>query len=333
MNLKANYIDRQSLETNIKEGLNQTTLLYVNLLCATIIACVGLNYNSTTTIIGAMLISPLMSAITGLGYGFGTANYSIVKKAGIVFGIQFLIIFLTALAFFWLTPIQELTSEISTRSTITIWDILVALLGGIALVVAKVRDKESNVIIGVSIGTSLILPLCASGYGFANQNFTVALDALRLFFLNMLIIGFVVVAGIFILGYAQKEDWKKMTAKSFYVSLGTLVVVTGALVYSVLASTMTEYNAKQFADTELADYYVLQQNIDETERKISLTLVGDNLTEEQLGELTNRLTEYNLNEYKLSIQNLATNGEIDAATLAKTLNEDNSGSSKFLGLD
>lgn len=99
MNLKANYIDRQALEKSIKRDLNQTTLLYVNLLCATLIACVGLNYNSTTTIIGAMLISPLMSAITGIGYGFGTANYAIVEKAGMVFAIQFLIIFFDSALF------------------------------------------------------------------------------------------------------------------------------------------------------------------------------------------------------------------------------------------
>lgn len=333
MNLKSNYIERQSLEENIKDGLNQTTLLYVNLLCATLIACIGLNYNSTTTIIGAMLISPLMSAITGLGYGFGTANYPIVKKAGIVFAVQFLIIFLTALAFFWLTPIQELTSEIATRSTITIWDILVALLGGVALIVAKVRDKKSNVIIGVSIGTSLILPLCASGYGFANQNFTVAVDALKLFFLNMLLIGFVVAIGTIILGYTKLSDWKNLTAKSFYVILAAFSLVMGVLIYSVLTSTLKEYNAKQFSDTELSDYYVLQQNIDESEEEISLTVVGDDLSEDKIKELENQLVNYNLSEYTLSVENLASNGEIDAATLAKILNEDNSGSSKFLGLD
>lgn len=208
-----------------------------------------------------------------------------------------------------------------------------ALLGGIALVVAKVGDKESNVIIGVSIGTSLILPLCASGYGFANQNFTVAVDALKLFFLNMLLIGFVVAAGTILLGYTKKSDWKNLTTKSFYVVFFVFILMAGGLVYSVMMSTLKEYNAKQFSDTELADYYVLQQNIDENKQNISLTVVGDDLTTESLEELENQLIDYNLNEYTLSVENLASNGEIDATTLAKILNEDNSGSSKFLGLD
>lgn len=138
------------------------------LMFAIFIASIGLNVNSTAVIIGAMLISPLMGPITGIGYGAGILDLRLVREGLKNLGIATLIGLLTSAAYFSIRPLRSAQSELLARTSPTIWDVLIASFGGLAGIVAATRKHKSNVIPGVAIATALMPPLCTAG--FARRN-------------------------------------------------------------------------------------------------------------------------------------------------------------------
>lgn len=141
VNLTPDLISREQLIGKIQKDMDQTVLVYALLVCATLIASIGLNYNSTTTIIGAMLISPLLNGVNGIGFGLGLSHFNLVRKGLLVFTIQVIIILVISFLFFYLTPIKDSTPEILTQTSATIWDILIALIGSSALDFASMCDR------------------------------------------------------------------------------------------------------------------------------------------------------------------------------------------------
>lgn len=172
-------INQRILSDATIEGTNLIVLVM-----AIMIACIGLNLNSVAVIIGAMLISPLMGCIVATGYGMATYDVPFIRKSLIKLSFQVGLAVLTASIYFLLSPFTSPTDEILARTTPTIWDVLVALCGGIAGAVGNTRKEKSNVIPGVAIATALMPPLCTAGYGLASGNHTFFLGALYLFFIN-----------------------------------------------------------------------------------------------------------------------------------------------------
>lgn len=332
MNLTPDFISKEELIEKIEKDMNQTALVYAILVCATLIASIGLNYNSTSTVIGAMLISPLMSGISGIGFGLGMFRLEMVKKGALIFLLQFVIILGISFLFFYLTPIKEHTPEIASRTSATIWDIFIALLGGTALALSKSRAKDNNVVVGVSIGTSLILPLCVTGYGLSNGDFTTAWDSVKLFLINIFLICFALFVVIWLLKYGEFE---KQRLQRFLLWSVPFLLVGGFFIYTTVESTVVEYRAKQFSEEVLADYYVLEQEILDSPQTIQLSLVGADLTDQEMSELQQRLLSYHLEDYQLQIETYSSreDGSLDASVLAEILNKQNQGTSKFLGLD
>lgn len=179
-----NQASYEEIHENILEGMNVHGANFIILMCAIIIASIGLNMNSVAVIIGAMLISPLMGSIIGIGYGVGTYNAELLKSAFKILGISILISIITSTIYFKLTPITTAGSEILARTSPTIWDVIIAFVGGIAGMVGLTRNKSSNVIPGVAIATALMPPLCTSGYGIATKQIEIFLGAGYLFFIN-----------------------------------------------------------------------------------------------------------------------------------------------------
>lgn len=332
MNLTPDFISKEELIEKIEKDMNQTALVYAILVCAALIASIGLNYNSTSTVIGAMLISPLMSGISGIGFGLGMFRLEMVKKGALIFLLQFVIILGISFLFFYLTPIKEHTPEIASRTSATIWDIFIALLGGTALALSKSRAKDNNVVVGVSIGTSLILPLCVTGYGLSNGDFTTAWDSVKLFLINIFLIFFALFVVIWLLKYGEFE---KQRLQRFLLWIVPFLLVGGFFIYTTVESTVVEYRAKQFSEEVLADYYVLEQEILDFPQTIQLSLVGADLTDQEMSELQQRLLSYHLEDYQLQIETYSSreDGSLDASVLAEILNKQNQGTSKFLGLD
>jgi len=147
------------------------------LICSIFVASVGLNANSTAVVIGAMLISPLMGPILGIGMSIAINDIFTLKKSLINFGIMVVLSVLTAFLFFWLFPLSEVTSELFARTRPDIRDVLIAFFGGLALIIARTKKGTiASVIFGVAIATALMPPLCTAGFGLAKGNWSYFLD-------------------------------------------------------------------------------------------------------------------------------------------------------------
>lgn len=158
------------------------------LVCSALLASIGLDTNSTAVIIGAMLISPLMSPILGIGLGLGINDWHMFERALRNLGVATFASLLASFIYFNITPYGEPTSEIMSRTYPTFLDVLVALFGGIAGIVSNSRSEKTNAIPGVAIATALMPPVCASGYGLATLNWGIFLGAFYLFFINAVFI-------------------------------------------------------------------------------------------------------------------------------------------------
>ncbi|BAO56789.1 DUF389 domain-containing protein [Nonlabens marinus] len=154
------------------------------------VASIGLNVSSTAVVIGAMLISPLMGPIVGMGLGVAINDDRMLRRSLINLGVMVALSLLTATFYFALTPISLFTPELEARTYPTILDVLVAIFGGLALIVAKAKKGTiSNAIAGVAIATALMPPLCTAGYGIAEGNLQYFGGAMYLFSINTVFIG------------------------------------------------------------------------------------------------------------------------------------------------
>jgi len=174
---------------NICRGVDfRGTNLWV-LIFATFVASLGLNVNSTAVIIGAMLISPLMGPIMGMGLSVGINDFDLLKRSVRNFGFMVLVSILTSTLYFVVSPLSGAQSELLARTVPTTYDVLIAFFGGLAGIVAQSRrDRTSTVIPGVAIATALMPPLCTAGYGLATLQLNYFLGAFYLFFINTVFI-------------------------------------------------------------------------------------------------------------------------------------------------
>lgn len=179
-----------TIHENIERGIVfKGTNLWI-LMFAIVVASVGLNMNSTAVIIGAMLISPLMGPINGMGYSLATYDFMLLRRSVKNFLLAVLVSLLTSAFYFLLSPINEAHSELLSRTSPTIYDVIIALFGGLAGIVAMSSRLKGNVIPGVAIATALMPPICTAGYGLATLQFNFFFGALFLFTINTVFIAF-----------------------------------------------------------------------------------------------------------------------------------------------
>lgn len=169
----------------VYKGINVWTLIF-----AIFIASVGLNVNSTAVIIGAMLISPLMGPIMGLGLSVGRYDFALLKKSLMNLLVAVVISVTTSTIYFLVSPLNIAQSELLSRTTPTIYDVLIALFGGLAGIVASATKEKGNVIPGVAIATALMPPLCTAGFSIATGNILYFIGSFYLFFINAVMISF-----------------------------------------------------------------------------------------------------------------------------------------------
>ena len=165
--MTGNYSTREYLE-KLYDDLHVRLRDTVILMCAIFIASIGLNMNSTAVIIGAMLISPLMTPIVGLGFGLAIFDTRLIKQSLEVLFIQVLVSLLVSTLYFWISPLSYASSELIARTSPTIWDVVIAIAGGIAGVIGSRKKEANNIVPGVAIATALMPPICTAGYGLAN---------------------------------------------------------------------------------------------------------------------------------------------------------------------
>ena len=295
----------------INKMMEENTVIYGSnmwiLMLAILIASIGLNVNSTAVIIGAMLISPLMSAILAMGYSLAVRDLSMLKKAFGRFGTQVIISLITSTIYFFLSPLDEPTPEMIARINPTIWDVLIALFGGIAGIIGNTRQKKGNVIPGVAIATALMPPICTAGYGLATMQPKFIFGAFYLFLINTLFIALSAALVITILGLPKHAIFDEKRQKKINRIVMTITVI--AVIPSVIIGANTVYhsymeqNIENYLKTEFvfSDTQLVQSNVDSVNKKISVSLVGTPISQDTIAMLEKELVNYNLEGYTLRV--------------------------------
>ena len=213
--LKEDSASNEEIRSRLLDGGKITGTNMCVLVCAMVIASVGLNVSSTAVIIGAMLISPIMGSILASAYASVTNDSFLLKKHTIGFGMQVLISVTAATIYFLLSPVKEPTVELLARTSPSFFDVLIAFFGGLAGIIGQTRqDKTNTVIPGVAIATALMPPLCTCGFSIANGRWDMLLGAGYLFIINTY---FIFLAAGLIMGVLKiprtmeltDEQWKK----------------------------------------------------------------------------------------------------------------------------
>lgn len=199
------------------------------MICAMIIASVGLNTGSTAVIIGAMLISPIMGSILAVAYGTASVDVDIVKKHMIGFAFQIILSVAASTIYFLLSPIKEPTSELLARTQPSFYDVIIASAGGFAGIIGQTReDKANNIIPGVAIATALMPPLCTCGYSIANGNWHMLGGASYLFLVNayFIFLSSTVILSIFGIPKAREmteAQWRRLRVRMVRNTILTLL--------------------------------------------------------------------------------------------------------------
>ncbi len=320
----------------LHEMMEENTIIHGSnmwiLMLAILIASIGLNVNSAAVIIGAMLISPLMSGILTMGYSLATSDLTMLKKACTRFGTQVAISLITSTIYFLMSPLDVPTSEMIARTSPTIWDVLIALFGGIAGMIGNTRQKKSNVIPGVAIATALMPPLCTAGYGLATLQPAFLFGAFYLFAINTL---FIMLSAAFVtklLRVPHHNELNPKRQKKIHRLITAITIVT--IIPSILIGAMTVYDSvmERNISSYLSEEFVfdntqpVKSDIDKINRVISVSLVGEPVSDEVIDRLRQELPKYGLEKYTLRVtQNTTVTGETDdKVTIAiqeKTINE------------
>lgn len=323
-NLRSDQASFGEIDNNIRDGIEiRGTNLWV-LILAIFIASIGLNVNSTAVIIGAMLISPLMGPIMGIGYGVGINDYLLIKKALGNLLVSFFIGLFTSTLYFLITPLSVAQSELLSRTTPTIWDVLIALFGGLAGIIASTRHEKSNVIPGVAIATALMPPLCTAGYGLANGSLEIFLGAFYLFFINCV---FIALATLILIGYLKpphkrlvSDEMERKVARYIYILVFATVLPSVYLAYGLVTRELFNARVHEFIKNEIVfeNSFIAKQSISADTKVIDITLVGRKVSAERYAELSKKLAQYNLANAKLVLHQTVIK-ELDEASLKKSL--------------
>jgi len=290
------------------------------LMFAIFIASIGLNVNSTAVIIGAMLVSPLMGPIMGVGYGVGIYDVALIKKSLLSLAVATAISLLTSTIYFLVTPLTEAHSELLARTTPTIWDVLIALFGGLAGIIGITRHEKSNVIPGVAIATALMPPLCTAGFGLANGNWAFFGGAIYLFAINCVFIAVSTVVVIGFLGLSHRKAIDQHIEGRIKKWLITVVLLTSLpsiyLAYQLVGNALFESSARKFIaqSFRFAQTHVVESAVKSAERRIEVTLIGAPLSATTLRDIESRLDDAGLQGAVLEVHQ-STNQQVDVTSL------------------
>ena len=277
------------------------------LIFAIFIASLGLNVNSTAVIIGAMLISPLMGPIIGMGLAVGIADLKLFKRALTNYLITTVISVVTATIYFTISPITEAQSELLARTSPTLYDVLIALFGGAAGILAISTKSKNNVIPGVAIATALMPPLCTAGYGLAVSNTSYFFGAFYLYFINTVFIAFTTCIGVRLLHFHRKKfvDREKMKRVNYYII--SIVIITmlpaGYMTWSIIKQSVIENNVEKFVRDELdnSGTYIISHEYDSKTKTLNVVAIGKPISVGAIAKAQKSMADYKLGDYTLKV--------------------------------
>lgn len=292
---------------------------------AVIIASVGLNVNSIPVIIGAMLISPLMGPIMGIGMALGINDMAFLRKSLRNLCVMTIVSIVASTLFFAVTPLSlDEPTELLARTNPTIYDVFIALFGGFAVIVEVCRKERGTAIAGAAIATALMPPLCTVGYGIANANFTYFIGALYLYFINsvFIILATFLIVRVLKFPFVNIADPLKRKKVHHAITAFIIILIIPSIYSAIIVIQETRFNqvAKSFVaeNKYLENSYINDYKAIHRAHKpsiISISIAGEKLSQADISKLNRSMSEHGLSPEQLEIQHnvIFTNNNSGAA--------------------
>jgi uncharacterized hydrophobic protein (TIGR00271 family) len=294
-------------ETITKDVIFKGTNLWI-LVFAIIVASVGLNMNSTAVIIGAMLISPLMGPINGMGYSIATYNFPLFRIAVKNFSFAVGASLIASTAYFAMSPVSTAQSELLARTSPTIYDVLIALFGGLAGIIAISSRTKGNVIPGVAIATALMPPLCTAGYGLASGKFDFFFGAIYLFTINTVFIALsaVVVSQLLKFPIRTIGDESRRRNVNRWITVIIVITVTPSIYfgYGLVQEERFNESASRFIKSVslFEGNYLLGSEVQPRKRSITLIYGGSTLDSTQKALIHRRAGDFDIDDADIDVK-------------------------------
>lgn len=288
--LSADLDDEKMAEEAIMDGVSFKGANIIILILAIFIASLGLNTNSAAVIIGAMLISPLMGPIIGMGFGLGTYDFELIKRSFRNLAMAAAFSVLASTLYFLISPVSEGRSELLARTSPTIYDVLIGFFGGLAGIVAIACRKKGNAIPGVAIATALMPPLCTAGYGLATWQLQYFFGAFYLFLINSIFIAYATTLGVKFLKFTPHKFVDAVIKKKVKKYVTFIIVATLLpsvwLTFTMVRDSYFENSANNFIKSEFVfpNTQVLNKHagVKNGKKYIDVTLIGEKLNTDSL---------------------------------------------------
>ena len=324
-------VDKEKTINDIRNDIEFSAINIWILICSILVASIGLINNSPAVIIGAMLISPLMGPIRGIGYALSANDFKVLIQSLKNFGIMVAASVIASYLFYLITPIKSETSELLSRTKPHVLDILIAFFGGLAGVIATiVKNKTTTITVvpGVAIATALMPPLCTVGYGMAMGNWSYFIGAFYLFLLNSV---FICLSTFIVLRLLSFPKVKFVNPKierkvKVYVFTVLLLIVIPSVFkfYHIIHESIFIQNADNYIKNEISinpeiEVLTKELNYDDEFPEIVLNIGGKYINEEQINNWKLQLNNYDMGNVNLEIHNLQSKAIDEEELLNKIL--------------
>lgn len=305
----SDHIDTASAEKLIRSNIYFKGPNVWILVFSIIIASVGLNVNSIPVIIGAMLISPLMGPVFGMGLGLGINDTGLLKSSLKNILIMMGISLVASFAYFLITPLNlSNPTELLARTNPTIYDVLIALFGGFAGIFELARKEKGTVFAGVAIATALMPPLCTAGFGLANGNLVYFIGALYLFAINCI---FIILATYIAVKYMKFEQYEYKDAKAGKRAKRLITVFTVIVIVPSIWSAAVMIRENRFSENvaefvnknkNLRNGYIYDYKINHRQgSKVEIFITGETLSASEKNNLVESAKEFGIGTEQLII--------------------------------
>lgn len=309
-NLHHGEDDKEKVLATVKSNLNFSGSNLWILACAIMVASVGLNVNSTAVVIGAMLISPLMGPIVGAGFALGMFDFQLLRKSLKNLLLSTIVGLSVSFLYFLLTPYKEAHSEIISRTSPNIYDVLIAFFGGLVGVIAVTRVEKGNPIPGVAIATALMPPLCTAGFGLATGNFAYFGGAMFLYTINCVFICIATYGIVKFLKYPAVEfvDKKKSVKIRMWITIIVSLMIIPSVFFAYRFVDQQNYGVKvkQFLEGEFENkgntIVYKKTSYSSSPKKIELAFLNRKFSAEEIKDLNDRLNVYQIENTQLIIR-------------------------------
>lgn len=320
------YYSAKEFYAKINQDLTIRREDMVILVCSIVIACIGLNMDTTPVVIGAMLVSPLMTPIQGVGMGLSLFDQQMLKKALKILLVQIMVSIVTASIYFFISPISYESNEILARTQPTIWDVIIAFFGGIAGVIGSRKKAMNNIVAGVAIAAALMPPLCTVGYAIALKKMPYFLGAGYLFLINCFFIIIATFIGVQVMRIPKsvKVDSEEKSKMNVVIVILSIVILIPSIISAsqLVGKSIIENGLRRMLSEELGNnVIVINKSIDQENKIIYLTTSGEKISDTRIKKIEESLPMYNLKGMSLEISQITNTQQLSGEDLVRLLKE------------